>query len=145
MAPSHYQNQCWLTIPWHINQDGFFWKKDYKWQMKCKVAKSHCKTIGENKNKTNWDTYVVIYTKGYYQCLFYRIRKLFSGDVIPLWVFEICKFEITDTSPRGQLLNATRNPSRSHCQPLSESMLTQVYVANRPKVKLESILNPPED
>ena len=61
--------------------------------MKCKVAKSHCKTIGENKNKTNWDTYVVIYTKGYYQCLFYRIRKLFSGDVIPLWVFEICKFE----------------------------------------------------
>ena len=80
--------------------------------MKYKVAKSPYKTIGENKNKTNWNTYVVIYTEGYYQCLFYRIRKLFSGDVIPLWVFEIYKFEITATSPRGQLLNATRNPSR---------------------------------
>ena len=61
--------------------------------MKYKVAKSPYKTIGENKNKTNWNTYEVIYTKGYYQCLFYRIRKLFSGDVIPLWVFEICKFD----------------------------------------------------
>ena len=61
--------------------------------MKYKVAKSPDKTIGENKNKTNWNTYEVIYTKGYYQCLFYRIRNLFSGDVIPLWVFEICKFD----------------------------------------------------
>ena len=61
--------------------------------MKYKVAKSPYKTIGENKNKTNWNTYEVIYTKEYYQCLFYRIRKLFSGDVIPLWVFEICKFD----------------------------------------------------
>ena len=60
----------------------FSWKKDYKWQMKYKVAKSPYKTIGENKNKTNWNTHVVIYTKGYYQCFFYRIRKLFSGDVI---------------------------------------------------------------
>ena len=76
------------------------------WQMKYKVAKSPYKTIGENKNKTNWNTYGVIYTKGHYQCWFYRIRKLFSGDVIPLWVFEICKFEITATSPRVKLLNA---------------------------------------
>ena len=30
--------------------------------MKYKVAKSPYKTIGENKNKTNWNTYVVIYT-----------------------------------------------------------------------------------
>ena len=61
--------------------------------MEYKVAKAPYKTIGENKNKTNWNTYEVIYTKGYYQCLFYRIRKLFSGDVIPLWAFEICKFD----------------------------------------------------
>ena len=35
--------------------------------MKYKVAKSPYKTMGENKNKTNWNTYEVIYTKGYYQ------------------------------------------------------------------------------
>ena len=76
------------------------------WQMKYNVAKSPYKTIGKKKNKTNWNTHAVIYTKGHYQCLFYRIRKLFSGDVIPLWVFEICKFEITTTSPKVKLLNA---------------------------------------
>ena len=32
--------------------------------MKYKVAKSPYKTIGENKNKTNWNTYGVIYMKG---------------------------------------------------------------------------------
>ena len=36
--------------------------------MKYKVAKSPNKTIGENKNKTNWNTYEVIYTKGYCYC-----------------------------------------------------------------------------
>ena len=66
--------------------------------MKYKVAKSPYKTIGENKIKTNWNTYEVIYTKGYYQYLFYRIRNLFSGDVIPLWVFEICKFDLSHIS-----------------------------------------------
>ena len=76
---------------------------------------------GGVKNKTNWKTYVVIQTKRYYQCIFDRIRKLFSGDVIPLCLLEICTFEITASSPRGQLL-ATRNPSRSHCQSLPESM-----------------------
>ena len=57
--------------------------------------------------------------------------------------YECLKFAnlITATSPRGQLLNATRNPSRSHCQSLPELMLTQVYVATRQqRVKLESIL-----
>ena len=68
--------------------------------MKYKVAKSAYKTIDENKNKTNWNSYAVVYTNGYYQCLFYRLRKLLSGDIIPLWVFEICRFEITATYPR---------------------------------------------
>ena len=95
---------------------------------------------GEVRNKTNWNTYVVIKTERCDQCIFDRIRKLFSRDVIPLCLLEICTFEITATSPRGQLL-ATRNPSRSHFQSLPESMLTQFYVATRPqRVKLESKL-----
>ena len=31
--------------------------------MKYQVAESPYKTIGENKNKTKWNAYVVIYTK----------------------------------------------------------------------------------
>ena len=103
--------------------------------MKYKVAKTPYKTIGENKNKTNWNTYGVIYTKGYYQCWFYRIRKLFSGNVNPLWVFEICKFEITATPHRVKLLNAIDTQKLA----LPKQILTQVYVATRPqRVKLES-------
>ena len=56
-------------------------------------------------------------------------------------LLEICTFEITATSSRGHLLNATRNPSPSHCQSLPESMLIQFSVATRQqRVKLESEL-----
>ena len=63
---------------------------------------------GEDKNKTSWNTYVVISIKRYCQCVFDRIRKLFSETSFPCACWKFAHLKSQPYLPRD---NATRNAS----------------------------------
>ena len=111
LLPSHDLKQCWFTISlWHLNMEVFSWKIKnciYMGNGSTKQPsqlKNYLRSGDKILNKLKYVCGNI--NQRYYQCIFHRIRKLFSGDVIPLCLLEICTFDITATSPRVKLLDA---------------------------------------